>query len=88
MALSAQFSKLKQLKAQKVVVIKKVFQNKIYKNRELKILKMLYHLKCIDMRQIFYTNGNKPDEVYLNVVMDYIPDKAYRVMKQYLKMSQ
>jgi glycogen synthase kinase 3 beta len=26
--------------------------------------------------------------VYLNVVMDYIPDTAYRVMKQYLKMKQ
>jgi hypothetical protein len=24
------------------------------------------------MRQSFYTNGDKPDEVYLNVVMDYI----------------
>jgi len=39
------------------------------------------------MRQSFYTNGDKPDEVYLNVVMDYIPDTAYRVMKQYLKMK-
>ena len=40
------------------------------------------------MRQSFYTNGDKPEEVYLNVVMDYIPDTAYRVMKQYLKMKQ
>lgn len=40
------------------------------------------------MRQSFYTNGDKPEEVYLNVVMSYIPDTAYRVMKQYLKMKQ
>ena len=40
------------------------------------------------MRQSFYTNGDKPEEVYLNVVMDYIPDTCYRVMKQYLKMKQ
>ena len=40
------------------------------------------------MRQSFYTNGDKPDEVYLNVVMDYIQDTAYRVMKNYLKMKQ
>lgn len=40
------------------------------------------------MRQFFYTNGEKPDEVYLNVVMDFIPDTLYRVMKQYLKMKQ
>jgi glycogen synthase kinase 3 beta len=70
------------------VAIKKVYQDKRYKNRELTILKMLHHPNCVEMRQSFYTNGDKPDEVYLNVVMDYIPDTAYRVMKQYLKMKQ
>lgn len=49
---------------------------------------MLHHPNCVEMRQSFYTNGDKPDEVYLNVVMDYIPDTAYKVMKQYLKMKQ
>ena len=49
---------------------------------------MLHHPNCVEMRQSFYTNGEKPDEVYLNVVMDYIPDTAYRVMKQYLKIKQ
>ena len=70
------------------VAIKKVYQDKRYKNRELQILKMLHHPNCVEMRQSFYTNGDKPEEVYLNVVMDYIPDTAYRVMKQYLKMKQ
>lgn len=49
---------------------------------------MLHHPNCIEMRQSFYTNGDKPDEVYLNVVMDFISDTVYRVMKQYLKMKQ
>ena len=49
---------------------------------------MLHHPNCVEMRQSFYTNGDKPDEVYLNVVMDYIPDTAYRVMKQYLKINK
>ncbi len=40
------------------------------------------------MRQYFFTNGDKPDEVYLNIVMDYIPDTVYKVMKQYYKMKQ
>lgn len=40
------------------------------------------------MRQSFYTNGDKPDEVYLNVVMDYIPETLNKVMKTYLKMKQ
>jgi glycogen synthase kinase 3 beta len=42
---------------------------------------MLQHPNCVEMRQSFYTGGDKEDEVYLNVVMDYIPDTAYRVMK-------
>ena len=40
------------------------------------------------MRQSFYTNGDKPEEVYLNVVMDYIPETLNKVMKTYLKMKQ
>ena len=71
-----------------VVAIKKVFQDKRYKNRELQILKILKHPNCIEMKQSFYTNGDKPDEVYLNVVMDYIPDTLNKVMKTYIKMKQ
>lgn len=70
-----------------IVAIKKVFQDKRYKNRELQILKVLKHPNCIEMRQSFYTNGDKPDEVYLNVVMDYIPETLNKVMKTYLKMK-
>lgn len=40
------------------------------------------------MRQHFYSQGDKPDETYLNVVMDFIPDTLYKVMKSYLKMKQ
>ena len=71
-----------------VVAIKKVFQDKRYKNRELQILKELVHPNCVYMRHYFYTTGDKPEEEYLNVVMDYIPDTIYRVMKNYLKMKQ
>jgi hypothetical protein len=40
------------------------------------------------MRQYFYTSGDKQDEVYLNVVMDFIPDTVYKVMKNYYKMKK
>jgi glycogen synthase kinase 3 beta len=46
----------------------------------------MHHPNVIEMKQHFLTNGDKPDEVYLNVVMDYIPDTVYKVMKQYQKM--
>jgi serine/threonine protein kinase len=67
------------------VAIKKVFQDKRYKNRELQILKELDHPNVIKMRQAFYTPGDKPDELYLNVVMDYIPDTLSRIIRNYYK---
>ena len=40
------------------------------------------------MRHYFYTNGDSNDEVYLNVVMEHIPDTLYKVMKNYMKQKQ
>jgi serine/threonine protein kinase len=50
-------------------------------------MKELFHPCIIGMKHAFYTNGDKPDEVYLNVVMEFIPETAYRVMKHYVKMK-
>lgn len=66
-----------------VVAIKKVYQDKRYKNRELQIMRELFHTNVITLRHAFYTQGEKQDEIYLNVVMDYMPDTVYRVLKQY-----
>lgn len=68
-----------------VVAIKKVFQDKRYKNRELAIMKELDHPNVIKLRHFFYTPGDKQDEVYLNCVMDFIPDTLSRVIRQYSK---
>ncbi len=68
-----------------VVAIKKVFQDKRYKNRELQILKELNHPNVIKLRHSFYTPGEKQEEIYLNCVMDYIPDTLSRVIRQYYK---
>jgi serine/threonine protein kinase len=68
-----------------VVAIKKVYQDKRYKNRELQMLKELDHPNVIKMRQAFYTPGERPDEQYLNVVMDFIPDTLSKVIRQYYK---
>jgi glycogen synthase kinase 3 beta len=68
-----------------VVAIKKVFQDKRYKNRELQILKELNHPNVIKLRHYFYTPGEKQDEIYLNCVMDYIPDTLSRTIRHYYK---
>jgi len=70
------------------VAIKKVFQDKRYKNRELQIMKELRHPNVVELKHAFYTSGDKPGETYLNVVMEYCSDTVYRVMKHYNKMKQ
>jgi serine/threonine protein kinase len=69
------------------VAIKKVFQDKRYKNRELQILKELDHPNVIKLRNYFYTQGEKPDDVYLNCVMDFIPETLSRLIRSYYKQK-
>ena len=68
-----------------LVAIKKVFQDKRYKNRELQIMKDLSHPNIVTLKHAFYTNGEKQDEVFLNVVMEYLSDTVYRMVKYYTK---
>ena len=70
-----------------MVAIKKVFQDKRYKNRELQIMKDLSHPNIVTLKHAFYTNGEKPDELFLNVVMEYLSDTVYRMMKYYTKVK-
>jgi serine/threonine protein kinase len=41
------------------VAIKKVYQDKRYKNRELQIMKDLFHTNVIVLKNAFYTQGDK-----------------------------
>ena len=67
------------------VAIKKVFQDKKYKNREYQILQMIDNENIIKLKQAFFTEGDKGDEIYLNVVMDYIPETLSKLIRQYHK---
>ena len=42
-----------------MVAIKKVYQDKRYKNRELQIMKELQHPNVITLQHAFYTQGDK-----------------------------
>ena len=70
------------------VAIKKVFQDKRYKNREYEIMKELSNQNVVGLKHAFYTSGDKPDEVFLNLVMEFFPDTLYRVVKNYSRMRQ
>jgi len=77
-----------QEKEGETVAIKKVLQDKRYKNRELQIMQQLKHPNIVELKNNFYTNGDKPDEVFLNLVLEFVPDTVYRVSRHYSKMKQ
>ncbi|XP_050421846.1 glycogen synthase kinase-3-like isoform X2 [Adelges cooleyi] len=70
-----------------MVAIKKVLQDKRFKNRELQIMKRLDHCNIVKLKFFFYSSGDK-DEVYLNLVLEYIPDTVYKVARHYSKLRQ
>jgi len=72
-----------------IVAIKKVLQDRRYKNRELKIMRMVYdHPNVVTMKDCFYSQGNRGKDVYLNIVMEYIPETVYQTIRNHSRASQ
>jgi serine/threonine protein kinase len=69
------------------VAIKKVLQDKRFKNRELQIMQRLDHQNIVKLMYFFYTSGDKKDELYLNLILEYIPETVYRA-RHYAKQRQ
>ncbi|WOL10592.1 shaggy-related protein kinase alpha isoform X2 [Canna indica] len=69
------------------VAIKKVLQDKRYKNRELQIMQLLDHPNVVQLKHYFFSTTEK-DELYLNLVLEYVPETVYRVARYYSRMSQ
>ncbi|KAJ3413163.1 regulator of ime2 [Chytridiales sp. JEL 0842] len=65
--------------------IKKVLQDKRFKNRELQIMRLVSHPNVCSLHAFFYSNGEKKDEVFLNLVLEYIPETVYRTSRHYSK---
>ncbi|XP_068156215.1 putative glycogen synthase kinase-3 homolog [Drosophila tropicalis] len=70
------------------VAIKKVHQDRRFKNRELQIMRKLKHDNIVTLRYFFYSSGEKRDEVYLNLVMEFMPETLYKVERQYARAKQ
>lgn len=69
------------------VAIKKVLQDRRFKNRELEIMETLHHPNVVKLKYSFFTT-DKNDDVYLNLVMEYIPETVYVVSRHYSKAKQ
>lgn len=70
------------------IAIKKVLQDKRFKNRELQIMRLVSHPNVVDLKAFFYANGDKKDEVYLNLVLEFVPETVYRASRHYAKLKQ
>jgi len=71
-----------------VVAIKKVLQDKRFKNRELQIMRQLEHPNIVQLRQCFYSKGENVDELYLNLVLEFVPETMYRFIRAYQKNKE
>ena len=58
-----------------MVAIKKVLQDKRFKNRELQIMRRLEHCNIVKLMYFFYTSGEKKDEIYLGRIDSAVPYK-------------
>ncbi len=69
------------------VAIKKVLQDKRYKNRELQLMRVMDHPNVISLKHCFFSTTSK-NELFLNLVMEYVPETMYRVLKHYSNANQ
>ncbi|KAI4331104.1 hypothetical protein MLD38_029327 [Melastoma candidum] len=75
------------LETGEIVAIKKVLQDRRYKNRELKLMRLMDHPNVISLKHCFFSTTSK-DELFLNLVMEYVPESLYQVLKHYSSMNQ
>ena len=65
------------------VAVKKVLQDPNYRNREQEIMQQVSHKNCIQMITSFKSKGKSPNEIYLNIVMEYEPMNLEEFVAQY-----
>lgn len=79
------------------VAIKKVLQDVRFKNRELQILRLLSrqrHPFIVSLKHYFVSGGSsggnngKGDEVYLNLVMEFVPETMYSLSRYYTRRKE
>uniref|UniRef100_A0ACD5TPV2 Uncharacterized protein n=1 Tax=Avena sativa TaxID=4498 RepID=A0ACD5TPV2_AVESA len=69
------------------VAIKKVLQDSRYKNRELQLMRSINHPNIVCLKHCFFSTTSK-DELFLNIVMEFVPETLYRVLQHYCNAKQ
>ncbi|PQQ21838.1 shaggy-related protein kinase eta [Prunus yedoensis var. nudiflora] len=75
------------LESGETVAIKKVLQDRRYKNRELQLMRVMDHPNVVSLKHCFFSTTSR-NELFLNLVMEYVPETMYRVLKHYSNANQ
>ncbi|CAN6926777.1 unnamed protein product [Brassica oleracea var. botrytis] len=75
------------LETGETVAIKKVLQDRRYKNRELQTMRLLNHPNVVSLKHCFFSTTDK-DELYLNLVLEYVPETVHHVINHYSNLNQ
>jgi len=81
----------KVVETDEMVAIKKVLQDKRFKNRELQIMRQLVkqpHPYVVALKHHFVSKGSKSDDVYLNLVLEYVPETIYSISKYFNRRKE
>lgn len=80
-------SQAKCLETGETVAIKKVLQDRRYKNRELQLMRLMDHPNVVCLKHCFFSTTSN-DELFLNLVMEYVPESVCGVQRHYSSMNQ
>jgi serine/threonine protein kinase len=67
------------------VAIKKVLQDRRFKNRELEIMQGLTHPCVVKLKHHFFSRGKNREEIYLNLVMEFVPENLHYAIRTHTK---
>ena len=51
-------------------------------------MRLVSHPNVVELKAFFYSNGDKKDELYLNLVLECVPETVYRASRVYSKLKQ
>lgn len=67
--------------------VKSVLQDKRFKNRELETMKMINHKNVVNLLSYYYKTNEK-DQLYLHLVLEYVPESLYATIHWYYSRNQ
>jgi glycogen synthase kinase 3 beta len=52
------------------------------------MMRMLKHPNIIQLNYFFYSSGTKKEEIYLNLVLEFVPETVYQVTRSFARRKE